>query len=89
MEHPNPPTVYLINRGLTDEQIEQLKDYLAITPLAAVLVTKLSDLDYARKITGEHAAVLSRPIAVIGDFQADFGELGDSTKWHLLSRFKQ
>lgn len=79
-----PPTVYLIRRGLTDAQIESLREYLRITPLEAVLVTDLGDIEYARKISDLHVSALTRPIAVIGDFEQDFAELGAKTKWQTL-----
>lgn len=80
----NPPTVYLIRRGLTEEKIQQLRDYLALTPLAAVIVTSLGDLDYARSLADEHAMAIARPIAIVGDFDQDFAELGDTTTWQTL-----
>lgn len=78
-----PPTVYLLPRNLTDEQIEVLRDYLAITPLEAVLVTNLADIEYAAKITSHHATALTRPIGIVGDFE-EIGELGDTTRWKIL-----
>lgn len=78
------PTVYLVRRGLTSEQIERLRSYLSITPVGAVLITDLGDIEYARQISEEKPTVLSRPIVIVGDFDHDFAELARKTTWQNL-----
>jgi hypothetical protein len=75
----NPPTVYLIRRGLTEEKIEKLRELLSLTPLAAVVVTTVYDAAYAALVSEAPASILQRPIAIIGDFEADLTELGEKT----------
>lgn len=79
-----PPTVYLVRRGLSKEKLEQLRDYLAITPIGAVLITTLGDLEYAKEIGAEWPTKLSSPIVIVGDFDHDFAEMGSTTTWKDL-----
>lgn len=82
----NPPTVYLIKRGLTEEQAEKLRTLLSLTPLQAIAVSSPQDADYARSLDlpSEAVRLLHRPIAVIGDFEADLTEVGDGTTCRQL-----
>ena len=75
----NPPSVYLINRGLTEAKIQSLRDRLLLTPLEAVLIAHLGDLEYARRLTELHVSALSRPIGIVGAFEHDLIEIGDQT----------
>ncbi len=74
-----PPSVYLIDRGLTEAKIQSLRERLILTPLEAVLIADLGDLEYARRLSDLHVSALSRPIGIVGDFEHDLIEIGDKT----------
>jgi hypothetical protein len=63
------PKLYLIGRGLTDEQVERVRQALAITPLDAVVVSDPRDAELAKQYC-DTVTALSRPIAILADFDA-------------------
>lgn len=75
----NPPTVYLIRRGLTEDKIQKLRDALALTPLDAVIITSPYDAGYASEFANL-VSPLHRPIAIIGDFADDCIALGEKNE---------
>jgi hypothetical protein len=80
-----PPTVYLIKRGLTEDKIEKLRAVLSLTPIEAIIVTARNDADYARHLDLTVEVVnLARPIAIIGDFEDDCVALGEGKPCPLL-----
>ena len=64
-----PPKLYLIGRGLTEEQVERVRQALAVTPLDALIVSDPRDADTAKQYC-ETITALSRPIAILADFDA-------------------
>ena len=63
------PKVYLISRKLTEEQRDQIKAALSITPLQAVIATDPRDTVTAFEFC-DKVEVLHRPIAVYADFDS-------------------
>lgn len=60
----NQPPVYLISRRADPDQIRQV---LAITPLAAVIICDPRDADFAKQFF-DTVSYLQQPIAVVADF---------------------
>jgi hypothetical protein len=63
-----PPSIYLISKNLTEEQIQAIVDALSITPLDLVLVTSAQDVPLAKRFS-ETVTGLHRPIAILADFE--------------------
>jgi len=63
------PKLYLIGRGLTEEQVERVRQALAVTPLDALVVSDPRDAELAKQYC-ETVTALSRPIAILADFDA-------------------
>jgi hypothetical protein len=61
------PTIYLISRTLTEEQINKVREALFITPLAAVVICDPRDADLAKNFS-DTVTSLQQPIAVVADF---------------------
>jgi hypothetical protein len=61
------PKVYLISRTLTDEQADQVRAALGITPLAAVVIADPRDAEKATKFC-DNIESLRQPIAIMADF---------------------
>jgi hypothetical protein len=64
----NQPTVYLISRRLTTEQLQDAQNKLAITPLAAVVICDPRDADFAKQFC-DTVSNLRQPIAIVADFE--------------------
>lgn len=81
-----PPTVYLLNRGMTEDKMQRVRELLSITPLQAIVILTPQDADYARRLDlpSEITRLLHRPIAIIGDFEADCTALGEGQPCRLL-----
>jgi hypothetical protein len=63
------PKVYLISRNLTDEQRDQVKAALSITPLDTVICPDLRDTEAAHEFAPNYS-ILARPIAILADFDS-------------------
>lgn len=63
----NVPTLYLISRKLSVEQIDDIRAALSITPLSAVVTPDIRDEKLAAEFGGE-VTLLNHPIAILADF---------------------
>ena len=78
------PKVYLISRKLTDEQREQAKAVLSITPLDCVICLDVRDLQTAQQFAAV-SSQLARPIAILADFDSPLTAVNeDGSLCHLL-----
>lgn len=67
MPSSESPLVYLINRSISPEQIQQVVAALDATPVD-VIIAAPADVEKARSITPQVTG-LHRPIAIMADFE--------------------
>jgi hypothetical protein len=63
------PTIYLISKRLTPEQIESVKAALLITPLSCVVICDPRDASFAHNFS-DTVSNLKQPIALVADFES-------------------
>lgn len=73
------PKVYLIDRKISPEQLEHVQQALNLTPLVAIVVTDLRDMELAKQICPV-VSDLNRPIAILADFSAPISAVQDDGK---------
>ena len=79
------PKIFLISRTLTEEQIEQIKQALFVTPVDVVVVGAPQDTPVAKHFS-EAVTGLDRPIAIVADFESPLSavlEDGKVVKIHV------
>lgn len=62
------PTVYLVSKRATPEQIERIKEALSLTPVAAFVVADPRDALWATQFH-DTVTPLKQPIAIVADFE--------------------
>jgi len=80
----NQPTVYLISKRLTDEQIEAVKAALVITPLSCVVICDPRDAAFAHNFS-DTVSNLQRPIALVADFEQPLTAITETGSLSCLS----
>lgn len=73
------PTVYLVSRRLSPEQIQQAREALQITPLAAAVICDPRDADFAKQFS-DSVTTLQQPIVIVADFEAPLTAVDENGK---------
>jgi hypothetical protein len=73
----NQPTVYLISKRLTPDQVEAVKATLLITPLSCVVICDPRDAALAHNFS-DTVSNLKQPIALVADFDEPLTALDET-----------